>query len=153
MKGEKPRIPKKGVPFKVVGGEGITASTPTAQANADIRIPDAPDFMSEEARRVWDELTPHVVGKGHWEAQYVYQFAGYCESVSNFIAATGDIALMGSYFETKTRNGIQEKNARLGASNKKPFRKCNACRRCLVYRPLPGRLDGRHVNAMTRSQS
>ena len=106
MKGKKPDIPKKGVPLKIVGGENIL---PTTEAKAEMRIPDAPDFMSEEARRVWDELTPHVVAKGHWEAQYIYQFAGYCESVSNFITSTADIEMMGRYFSTKTRNGEQEK--------------------------------------------
>ncbi|MBL4761782.1 MAG: P27 family phage terminase small subunit [Gammaproteobacteria bacterium] len=106
MKGKKPDIPKKGVPLKVV--QSVTQLQSTAVKDG-ISIPEAPNFMSEEARRVWDELTPFVVAKGHWEPQYTYQFAGYCESAANFILATGDIAAMGRYFMTQTRNGEQEK--------------------------------------------
>lgn len=108
MKGRKPGISGPKVPLKVVGSD-VDAPLEITRNKAEIRIPEAPGFMSDEARRVWDELAPHVVAKGHWAAQYAYQFAGYCESVANFIAATGDLATMGSYFQTKTRNGVQEK--------------------------------------------
>lgn len=73
------------------------------------RTPAAPDFMSDEARRVWDELAPDLTAKGHLEPQFEYQFAAYCESVSNFLAATAVLAVEGYYFETKTRNGMQQK--------------------------------------------
>ncbi len=71
--------------------------------------PDAPDFMSDAARRVWVELAPDLTAKGHLEPPFEYQFAAYCESVSNFLAATAVVAVEGYYFETKTRNGLQQK--------------------------------------------
>jgi phage terminase small subunit len=43
------------------------------------------------------------------EPQYTYQFAAYCEAVAAFIETTGCIAVEGRYFETKTRNGKQQK--------------------------------------------
>ncbi|EBA11782.1 P27 family phage terminase small subunit [Roseobacter sp. CCS2] len=73
------------------------------------RVPDAPEFMSEAARRVWDELAADLTAKVHLEPQFEYQFAAYCESVSNFLAATSVLAIEGYYFETKTRNGVQQK--------------------------------------------
>ena len=72
-------------------------------------VPDAPAFMSDEARRVWDELAGLLVGKGRLEPSYIYQFAAYCEAVANFIAATACLAVEGLYYETETRNGLQQK--------------------------------------------
>lgn len=72
-------------------------------------VPDAPEFMSEDARRVWGELAPVLVAKDRLQPHYEYQFASYCEAVSNFLAATGDLAAMGKYYQAKTRNGLQEK--------------------------------------------
>lgn len=72
-------------------------------------VPDAPEFMSEDARRVWDELAHVLVSKDRLKPHYQYQFASYCEAVANFIHATADIATMGKYYSVKTRNGMQEK--------------------------------------------
>lgn len=72
-------------------------------------VPDAPEFMSDEARRVWDELAGVLVSKGRLEPEYTYQFAAYCEAVAAFIETTACIAMEGRYFETKTRNGRQQK--------------------------------------------
>ena len=72
-------------------------------------VPAAPDWMSEKAREVWDELAPVLVMKDRLEPAYAYQFAGYCESVAAFIETTGCIAVEGRYYETTTRNGIQQK--------------------------------------------
>jgi P27 family predicted phage terminase small subunit len=72
-------------------------------------VPDAPSFMSEEARRIWEELAPDLVEKDRLDPSFAYQFASYCESVSNFIYATSVIAVDGFWFTTKTRNGLQQK--------------------------------------------
>lgn len=72
-------------------------------------VPEPPEYMSDEARKVWDELAPELVKKDRLEPLYAYQFASYCECVSNFISATACLALEGLYYETKTRNGVQQK--------------------------------------------
>ena len=77
----------------------------------DIRksVPDAPDFMSSEGRDVWERLASIQVSKERLEPQHADMFAAYCEAVADFIRFTGDLAMMGTYFSVKTRNGDQEK--------------------------------------------
>lgn len=72
-------------------------------------VPAAPEFLDDEARKVWDELAPELVRKERLEPLYAYQFASYCACVANFLAATACLALEGLYYETKTRNGVQQK--------------------------------------------
>lgn len=93
MKGKKPQLDN------VVPMKGDMAAP----------VPDAPDFLTDDGRKVWGELAPILVAKDRLQPQYQYQFASYCEAVANFIAATGDLAVMGKYYTTKTRNGVQEK--------------------------------------------
>jgi phage terminase small subunit len=73
-------------------------------------VPPAPDFMSEEGRRVWTELAPALVAKDRLDPIYEINFASYCEAAADFIRFTGELAAFGSYFETQTRNGKQEKH-------------------------------------------
>ena len=72
-------------------------------------VPDAPEFMTSEGRDVWGRLAPVMMAKNRLEPHYEDMFAGYCEAVADFIRHTGDLAAMGSYYQTKTRNGLQEK--------------------------------------------
>lgn len=72
-------------------------------------VPDAPEFLEDEARKVWNALAPELVRKDRLDALYAYQFASYCTCVANFIAASACLALEGLYYETKTRNGVQQK--------------------------------------------
>jgi P27 family predicted phage terminase small subunit len=73
-------------------------------------IPDAPDYLSDLGRDVWDELAPELAKKGRIELLYKYQFGTYCASVSNFISATNELALEGLYYSTgKGRNGNQKR--------------------------------------------
>ncbi|KPU83709.1 hypothetical protein JI58_07990 [Marinosulfonomonas sp. PRT-SC04] len=94
MKGKKPNL---------------TVVTPMKGDADAVAIPPALEFMNEIARDVWDELMPGLVSKERWDPLYTYQFASYCECVSNFLSATACIAVEGRYYETKTRNGIQQK--------------------------------------------
>ena len=73
-------------------------------------VPPAPDFMSDEGRRVWDELAPHLIAKDRLDPVYEINFASYCEAAADFIRFTGEIAAYGSWFETQTRNGAQHKH-------------------------------------------
>ena len=73
-------------------------------------VPPAPDFMSDEGRRVWEELAPHLVQKDRLDPVYEINFASYCEAAADFIRLTGEIAAYGSWFTTKTRAGTQEKH-------------------------------------------
>ncbi|SIO36645.1 phage terminase, small subunit, putative, P27 family [Rhodovulum sp. ES.010] len=93
MRGAKPRLDNV-VPMK-----------------GDVRrpVPDAPDFLSDEGRKAWDRLAPILIAKDRLEPQFEDLFAAYCEAVAAFVEATGDLAAFGKYFETKTRNGKQEK--------------------------------------------
>ncbi|KIC19629.1 MULTISPECIES: P27 family phage terminase small subunit [unclassified Leisingera] len=79
------------------------------KGDAPFHVPDAPDFMSSEGREVWERLAPVVAQKGRLEPHHVDLFAAYCEACADFIRFTGDIAMMGSYFETTGRHGKQEK--------------------------------------------
>jgi len=72
-------------------------------------VPDAPEFMSEEGRKVWEQLAAGLVAKDRLEPHHAHMFAAYCESVANFIAATHCLAMEGMYYETQTRNGKQQK--------------------------------------------
>mgnify|MGYP001168764032 CR=1 FL=1 len=96
MKGRKPNLPPNVIPMK---------------GDAQIRkpVPEAPEFMTDQARRVWEELAGDLVAKDRLQPLYLYQFASYCESVANFINATAVLALEGYYFTTETRNGRQQK--------------------------------------------
>lgn len=93
MKGRKPNAGTV-VPFK---------------GDAKKHVPDAPEFLSDDARQVWDELAGQLVAKDRLEPHHIHMFAGYCESVSNFIHATHCLAMEGLYYETMTRNGKQQK--------------------------------------------
>lgn len=95
MKGRKPELGNV-IPFKT-------------DSSAERPIPPAPEFMSEEGRAVWDDLAPHLVKLDRLKPIYEIQFAAYCEAAGDFIRFTGEIAAFGSYFETITRNGKQEK--------------------------------------------
>lgn len=73
-------------------------------------VPEAPDFLDDLARDVWDELAPELVKKGRLELLFKYQFGSYCAAVSNFISATNTLALEGLFYETgKGRNGNQRR--------------------------------------------
>ena len=72
-------------------------------------VPPAPDFMSDEGRRVWDELAAPLVAKDRLDPIYELNFASYCEAAADFIRLTGEIAAYGSWFTAETRNGKQEK--------------------------------------------
>lgn len=96
MKGRKPNLPPNVIPMK-------------GDARIGKPVPDAPEFMREEARRVWDELAGELVAKDRLQPLYLYSFASYCESVASFIEATACLAMDGYYFETMTRNGRQQK--------------------------------------------
>lgn len=93
MKGRKPNVGTV-VPFK---------------GDAKKHVPDAPEFLSDNARKVWEELAAQLVAKDRLETHYIHLFAGYCESVANFIDATHCLAMEGLYYETQTRNGKQQK--------------------------------------------
>jgi P27 family predicted phage terminase small subunit len=73
-------------------------------------VPEAPDWMSHEGREVWERLAPIMVARKRLEPHFEDTFAAYCESVAAFIRCTGDVAIMGSYYSVKTRNGMQEKH-------------------------------------------
>jgi len=72
-------------------------------------VPPAPDFMSDEGRKVWEDLAPHLVKLDRLKPHYELQLAAYCEAAGDFIRFTGEIAAFGSWFTTQTRNGTQEK--------------------------------------------
>lgn len=73
------------------------------------KVPDAPDWMSFEGRKVWEELAGMLVAKERLAPDHHYQFAAYCESVANFIQGTALIATNGMWYEVETRNGRQQK--------------------------------------------
>lgn len=93
MRGVKPNVSKV-VPMK----DGIQRPAP-----------DAPEWMTELGRQVWDELAPDMMRFKRLEPHFQYQFASYCESVSAFIGATNELAMSGIWYEVKTRNGLQQK--------------------------------------------
>tara|TARA_R110000868_G_scaffold369682_3_gene633082 strand:- start:13164 stop:13658 length:495 start_codon:yes stop_codon:yes gene_type:complete len=94
MKGSKPKLDNV-VRMK---GDGVRPTPP------------APDFMpSEEAVEAWDRLAPVMIAKGRLEPHFEDLFAAYCVSVGDFVRCTGDLAIMGNYYLTETRNGTQEK--------------------------------------------
>lgn len=72
-------------------------------------VPDAPEFMTANGRKVWDQLAAGMIAKDRLEPEHEHLFAAYCESVSNFIDATHCLAMEGMYYETQTRNGKQQK--------------------------------------------
>ena len=93
MKGAKPRV------NNIIPMKGDFAGT----------VPDVLDWMSEDGRGVWRELAPHMVQKKRLEPHFFHPFAAYCESVADFMRFTGDLAAFGTYYEVKTRNGLQQK--------------------------------------------
>lgn len=93
MKGKKPNL-KNVVPMR---------------GDIQRHVPEAPEYLDVEARKVWDDLAPELIKKERLEPLYSYQFASYCSCVANFIAATACLALEGLYYEVKTRNGVQQK--------------------------------------------
>ncbi len=80
------------------------------KGDVPVRIPDAPEWMSAEGRDVWDRLAPVMAQKKRLEAHYEDLFGAYCEACADFIRFTGDIAAFGSWYEVKTRNGLQQKH-------------------------------------------
>lgn len=93
MKGAKPKLDNV-IPMK---------------GDAMRQTPDAPDFMSDEGRAVWDRLAPIMVRKERLEPHFEDMFAVYCEAAADFIRFTGEVAAFGSWYEVETRNGMQQK--------------------------------------------
>ncbi|WP_298491558.1 P27 family phage terminase small subunit [uncultured Maritimibacter sp.] len=82
---------------------------PMKGAAAPAAVPDCPVILRDTAREVWEELAPVIATKGRLALEYRYQFAAYCENVASFLEATTTLALEGTYYETKGRNGLQKK--------------------------------------------
>lgn len=93
MKGPKPRLDNV-VPMK---GDVVREA------------PEPPFYLREEAQRIWRELAPIMVAKGRLPREAEELFAVYCENVHSFIEATTTLALEGTFYATKTRNGLQKK--------------------------------------------
>lgn len=72
-------------------------------------LPDPPEWMSSEGREVWLRLAPALVTRRRLEPHFEDPFAMYCEAVADVIRFTGDLAAFGTYYEVKTRNGLQQK--------------------------------------------
>lgn len=94
MKGAKPTPQGNVIPMK---GDGAKP------------VPEPFDWMTNLGKDVWGELAPELSRMDRLLPHYRHQFASYCEAAANFIRATNDIALHGVWYETKTRNGIQQK--------------------------------------------
>ncbi len=95
MKGAKPNL-KNVIPMK-------------AEDTAAAQIA-APDYLSVDAREVWDRLSIELSKRGRLEPHFYELFAGYCEEVAVYIAMTRDIGENGISYETGAgRNGNQQR--------------------------------------------
>lgn len=74
------------------------------------RAPDAPAHLAVEDREVWERLAPILINKGRLEPEYEDSFAAFCVMAGQVVRSAHDIAMMGTYFEVKTRNGMQQKH-------------------------------------------
>lgn len=74
------------------------------------RAPPAPDHLDEHAREVWERLAPILINKGRLEPEYEDSFAAYCVMAGHVVAMSHEISMMGSWYEAKTRNGVQQKH-------------------------------------------
>jgi len=72
-------------------------------------VPEPPATMSEEGAAVWREIAPVLVMKQRFDLQFRPMFRVWCEAFSDYLKFTDDLQCYGDYFETKTRNGKQEK--------------------------------------------
>lgn len=80
------------------------------KGGAQRRAPIAPEHLDDHAREVWDRLAPVLVNKGRLEPEYEDTFAAYCIMAGHVVAMSHEIAMMGSWYEVKTRNGMQQKH-------------------------------------------
>jgi P27 family predicted phage terminase small subunit len=71
-------------------------------------VPDAPEYMTDNGRKVWGQLAAGLVAKDRLEPHYVPMFAAYCESVSNFIDATHCLAMEGKQQKKTAPWGLQQ---------------------------------------------
>lgn len=74
------------------------------------RAPDPPDHLQAEDREVWERLAPVLINKGRLEPEYEDSFAAFCIMAGQVVRSASDIAIMGTYYEVKTRNGMQQKH-------------------------------------------
>ena len=95
MQGRKPDPTGKVIPMK-----------------GDVVLPEPEpfDWMTELAKDVWRDLAPDLTRMARLKPHFHHQFASYCEAVSNFIKATNELALNGMWYETRGRNGVQQKH-------------------------------------------
>lgn len=94
MKGAKPNPLGNVIPMK---------------GDAPKAAPEPFDWMTELGKEAWVDLAPELMRLDRLKPHFRPQFASYCEAVANFIRGTNDIAMNGVWYETKTRNGIQQK--------------------------------------------
>ena len=80
------------------------------KGSATRRAPDAPGHLDEHAREVWERLAPVLVNKGRLEPEYEDAFGAYCVMAGHVVAMAHEVAMMGSWYEAKTRNGMQQKH-------------------------------------------
>lgn len=73
-------------------------------------VPDPPLHLATEDREVWERLAPVLVAKGRLEKEYEDSFAAFCVVAGQVVRSASDIAIMGTYYEVKTRNGMQQKH-------------------------------------------
>lgn len=74
------------------------------------RAPDAPEHLQDEDREVWNRLAPILINKGRLEPEYEDSFAAFCIMAGQVVRSSHDLAIMGSYYEVHTRNGVQQKH-------------------------------------------
>ncbi|MTH76324.1 P27 family phage terminase small subunit [Paracoccus aestuariivivens] len=74
------------------------------------RAPAAPEHLDDHAREVWERLAPVLINKGRLEPEYEDTFAAYCVMAGHVVAMSHEVAMMGSWYEVQTRNGMQQKH-------------------------------------------
>lgn len=72
--------------------------------------PEPPDHLQDEDKEVWRRLAQPLMAKGRLEPEYEDAFASYCLMAGHTVRMSHDLAMMGSYYDVQTRNGMQQKH-------------------------------------------
>lgn len=108
------RKPKPSNVHKLHGNPGGRARKGN-EPKPEIRIPDPPDHLSDEARREWDRVAPDLEQLGILSEIDRTAFAAYCQVYGRWVKAEEQLARYGEI--VKSPNGYPVQSPYLGIAN------------------------------------
>ena len=107
MKGRKPTPTH----LKVVNGNPGKRAIPDATPQPTVEMIPPPDYLDDDARRVWNDLSDELFRLGLMSRLDVPFLAAFCIATAEAVRAYEDLKTNGRIYETEGRNGRLRKSS------------------------------------------